>query len=175
MTVARFVDRGWHVNDFMGEILVVCPKCNGCARTFRVDRASKDPFAPRRLVCACGYTHAWASRQFTRNGGAPYDDYFGLPLWLQVRCSDGALWAYNREHLAMLQAFVQAKLRERRRDPALGWLNKSFLGRLPAWIKSAKNRDAILRRLHRLQAKLPIEDRAATSNLAARVRALEPT
>jgi len=59
-----------------------------------------------------------------------------------------------------MQAFVQAKLRERRRDPKLGWFNKSFVGRLPAWIKSAKNRDVILRRLERLHAMLPEDDRA---------------
>lgn len=83
------------------------------------------------------------------------DDYFGLPLWLQVAFPDGTLWAYNAEHLALLDAFVRAKLRERRMDPKLGWFNKSFAGRLPRWIQVGKNREALLRRLDQLKDRLP--------------------
>lgn len=161
MAGVKFLDSGAGLHDFSDEILVVCPTCDGCARTFRIDRASKDIFAPRRFVCSCGHTKDWATGSVggDKRASEPTDGYFGLPLWLRVRFSDGTLWAYNREHLAVMQAFVQAKLRERRRDPKFGWFNRSFLGRLPAWIKSAKNREVILRRLQRLHAMLPEDER----------------
>lgn len=165
MPAARFRDPHKQIYDFMSEILVVCPKCSACARTFRIEAESKDWFAPRRLVCrTCGYTKAWAERAITRRwrSSEPRDDYFALPLWLQVPFPDGTLWAYNAEHLALIEAFVRAKLRERRQDPRFGWFNGSFASRLPKWIQSGKNRDPILRRLARLDERLA----AATNDVS---------
>ncbi len=156
-SAVRFRDSGKQIYDFMSEILVVCPKCAACAQTFRIDAENKDWFAPRRLACgSCGYSKEWAERRIARHwrSSEPRDDYFELPLWLQVSFPDGTLWAYNRDHLELIEAFVTAKLRERRRDPKFGWFNGSIAGRLPKWIQSGKNRDAILRRIDRLKDKL---------------------
>lgn len=79
----------------------------------------------------------------------PVDPYFGYPLWLQISCCGKTLWAYNEAHLNVLKIYVGATLREGRgRHP---W---SMMTRLPQWIKSAKNRDAIMKALHRLEQKL---------------------
>jgi hypothetical protein len=59
------------------------------------------------------------------------------------------LWAYNAEHLNFLRRYVSAELRER-----LVMRNTSLASRLPKWIKSAKNRDAALKGLDRLDALL---------------------
>ncbi len=81
--------------------------------------------------------------------GKPIDPYFGFPLWLKVDCCDEILWAYNREHLNVLKSYVAAVQRQR------NFRNKwSMVTRLPQWIKSAKNRDKLLKCLDRLEAKL---------------------
>jgi hypothetical protein len=82
------------------------------------------------------------------------DDYFGLPLWLQIPCCGEVLWAYNERHLSLLEGFVAARLRERSRDERYGWSNRSLPSRLPPWIKSGKNREHVLKGLSRLRARL---------------------
>src|SRR5260370_39279346 len=69
----------------------------------------------------------------------PTDWYFQLPLWLQTPCAGEILWAFNSAHLSFLESYVPA--RDRRRLPNV---NRSAASRLPMWIKSAKNREAVL-------------------------------
>lgn len=80
-----------------------------------------------------------------------YDNYFGMPLLLTAKFKDKLFWAYNGEHLAELKAFIGAELRER---PEFGWSNSSMISRLPLWIKSAKNRDELLKVIDKLE-KIP--------------------
>lgn len=74
---------------------------------------------------------------------------FGLALALSepVACGKN-VWAYNRAHLAELKAFIRAKLRER--GPVA---NASLYSRLPAWMKSARNRDKVLKAISRIEAR----------------------
>src|SRR5262249_9129939 len=117
----RFADQGQRVYDFMDEILVVCPRCAGCARTFRLP-GRNDLLAPRRLACVCGYSKDWSGNTMDRpRRGAILDGYFGLPLWLQADCAGDTLWAFNAAHLDVIDAFVAAPLRTRARDPQHGW------------------------------------------------------
>lgn len=61
------------------------------------------------------------------------------------------VWAYNLEHLDLLRRFVAAWLRER--PPWYEHGRKmTYIGRLPAWIKRAKNRDEVLRAIDGLRA-----------------------
>jgi hypothetical protein len=61
------------------------------------------------------------------------------------------LWAYNLQHLDLIRRFVAADLRER-----APWYDHgrkmTLVARLPAWMKSAKNRDEVLRAVDRLRA-----------------------
>lgn len=77
------------------------------------------------------------------------DWYFRLPLWLQIECCGETLWAYNEKHLEFIERYVAAKLRVRTPNT-----NKSLASRLPQWIKSAKNRNEVLRACEKLKAKL---------------------
>ncbi len=78
------------------------------------------------------------------------DSDFGLPLFLQTPCRFGKIWAYNQDHLTELQAYVSATLRERTSSAG----NSSMISRLPDWIKSAKNRAMISKKLAKLQVEL---------------------
>lgn len=83
-----------------------------------------------------------------RNGNEAIDPHFGQPLLFVDEGRHGCLWAYNLNHLDELRRYVAATLRERSSDAG----NKSMASRLPAWVKSAKNRASILKRIERLAA-----------------------
>ena len=88
--------------------------------------------------------------------GASVDPYFHCDLWLRIACVGQELWAYNREHLAFLGAYVAAPLRERARETKQGWGYRNLLleSRLPKWVTSAKHRDAVLAGVAKLQRRL---------------------
>lgn len=156
----RFLDTGTRIYDFYEEFLVVCPKCGGQAKvvideteyaklpTRKLQKFRNKFFAPRKLICLnCLHRDQWKGTQILT--GAGVDWYFRLPLWLAVSCCGETLWAYNEKHLEMLENYVTARLRER---TVKG--RNSFLSKLPKWIKSAKNRDEILKAIGKLRGKL---------------------
>lgn len=164
-TSARFDAARAVVGDFGGEFLVECPRCDGCARV----RDRGPDAGARRVVLACsrcGHSAVWEPAHagtFTSSStswyprgaigvGAAVDWYFHLPLWLRAPCCGETLWAYNAAHLDFLEGFVGAALRERTRDPELGWSNRSMASRLPGWMQLAANRRAVLDCIARLRS-----------------------
>lgn len=156
----RFLDTGTKIYDFYEEFLVVCPKCEKLAKVI-IDEAEFEKlptrkllkfrsqyFGPRKLIClSCVHRDFWKGNQIVT--GTSVDWYFRLPLWLQISCCGETLWAYNLSHLEMLEDYVSAKLRERTKKG-----RSSFLSKLPNWLKSAKNRDEILKAIGKLRGKL---------------------
>ncbi|MEU2657233.1 hypothetical protein ABZ615_18125 [Streptomyces sp. NPDC007325] len=147
----RHHDHGTWLVRYTGGILVVCPRCGGRALVapppdaVRPDSLGHLVWAPRRLTCAgCG---ALAEHNGERQGngavgarpGGTEDPFFRRPLWLQTRCAGRILWAYDEEHVDALAAYVGARHRVRHSSPTL-----SMFARLPAWMKSAGNRDEVL-------------------------------
>jgi ribosomal protein S27AE len=131
-------------------VLVSCPKCGGMASVI--------PFGDDEVKCTCfkcGYAAKKSAngRSFHWYDETPTDGYFGFELWLKTSCVGHSLWAFHREHLEFLQAYVGATLRERCKDDEFGWSNSSFASRLPKWLKSAKNREPILKAIDELKAK----------------------
>ncbi len=161
----RVQDNDKTIYDFGYEFLVVCPRCS--LRAVVVDRGSHT--TPRiMLTCEhCGQVKHWEATTggilTARNPdvyqtgqvalGAPVDWYFHLPLWLQLPCCDETLWAYNKEHLQFIEAYVRAELRERTPTDN-GWSNNSLQSRLPTWIKRAKNRRTVLKCIAELKKRL---------------------
>lgn len=140
----RFQDLGASVYSFDREFLVRCPRCDRRAdvRVSEIDA---------RLTCThCGVSRSRTNRFYSVSVDAT-DWYFKLPLWLQAPCCGHVLWARNLEHLAFLEEFVEAKLRERP-NHAGGYRNKLLVSRLPLWIKSARNRDAVMAALAKLRS-----------------------
>ena len=145
MTRAVFDAHGQSILDLAGEFLVHCPRCSHCAS---VTVQSGQRFGPVRLLCvACGHLKDKDARQLVIREAV--DWYFGLPLWLQTPCHGRVLWAYNLRHLTFLEAYVRAGLRQDARGEG-SLRNGTLASRLPAWIKSAKNRDDVLCGLSRL-------------------------
>ncbi|GHB31956.1 hypothetical protein GCM10010377_22760 [Streptomyces viridiviolaceus] len=155
----RFRDPLSTLDDFTGSVLVRCPRCDRIARVQAVADtdagAGHALFAPRRLVCrACGHARTWRGRSVMFSGSSlavARDPYFRLPLWLQTDTRHGRLWAYDLPQLTLLRQFAAASLRERRPWHEHG-RKMTYVARLPAWVKSAKNRDEVLRAVDRMRA-----------------------
>ena len=60
------------------------------------------------------------------------------------------IWAYNQKHLLEIENYVRATLRERTTDR----FKMTMVEKLPDFIKSAKNRDEVLKALDRMKNKL---------------------
>ena len=156
-SVIRYADTGATIYGQLQEILVVCPRCRACAHvTVRLGAAPSLPgyFTDRRVICAaCGYVKEWNKRGigFNWNASLMRDCYFGLPLWLQTRCCGHVLWAYNRQHLHIIEQYIAAHLREHRADAKAGWRNSSLVNRLPEWMIVARHRQAVLHAIAKLK------------------------
>jgi hypothetical protein len=156
---SRFEDPKAHIFDFIKEILVYCPSCNGKGVVL------SEELSRARFVCeSCGKNRDWVSKkcqwviskrdvekdivQF----GISKDPFFKLPLFIQTRIGNDVLWAFNLSHLTLIKEYVGAKIRGRgRSDP---WIrNKSLVSRLPRFIQSSRNRDQILKAIKRLESK----------------------
>ncbi len=78
-----------------------------------------------------------------------FEPYFGLELWLKLPFKDKILWAYSRKHIKYLKDFIGASLREDDNRSKY-----SIVTNLPRWIKSAKNRKLVLKKLQTLEKML---------------------
>lgn len=119
---------------------VMCPRCNRYVGTDRTILRLK------RLHCSgCGWTKEPAAG---RPWAAPKRHRM-TRFWLEIDFRGKTLRAVNEQHLSFLEAYVAAGVRET--SP----FNSTIASRLPAWIKSGKNREDLLRALAKLRARLP--------------------
>lgn len=132
-------------------ILVRCPKCKHCASVrSREDVAGSMP-SRTLLRCSCTEcTHQW---RIELSGDIPGDPSNPeIPLWLQTRCRGNILWALNAEHLDDLEHLIKGRMRK------MTYAYTYFRPwRLPKWMIYAKNREAVLKGIQRLRAKLPVK------------------
>ena len=120
-----------------------CPDCNDWLGRAPVRFRSRQRTVEIR--CSCG---AVCSTKWTRASmllGQPVDPYFRLPLWFRADIQGRTLWAYNREHLSFLEAYVRADVRRR----AANW-NASLASRLPRWLKASGARRSVLSAIARM-------------------------
>lgn len=161
----QFKNQHRMLESFGYEFFVSCPNCNSKAKVTSLGEYS--PYITRikkRFLCShCGMTKEFVPKHncFNQskisygsnwndgyiNIGGEFDWYFGYPLYLQIACCGHTLWAYNLEHLEYIKNYVEAELREN------GTYYLSVESRLPYWIKSAKNRNAVLKAIAKLEQK----------------------
>ncbi|GAB3919698.1 hypothetical protein [Larkinella terrae] len=108
------------------ELIVSCPHCG----TSQTVKPKNDSYRLRYKNSGIG------------------DPVFNLPLWFQTEIKGDFFWAFNRDHLIEIRNYVSAKLRERQTPKYTTMVEK-----LPHFIKSAKNRDAILKAIEKLLRK----------------------
>lgn len=135
----RFSDKGELARDFSDYRIIKCPKCSKPVDFFEL-----------KVSCIhCGY-----HKEFKKMEGGFKLASISVELedYLKIPCCGEMLWALNLDHLNFLEKYVEAELRER-----IPNINKSVASRLPQWIKSAKNRDEILKCIRKLRKELSDE------------------
>ncbi|MBD3615456.1 MAG: hypothetical protein HUJ22_02710 [Gracilimonas sp.] len=134
-------------------VLVVCPKCEEQAYVLPDPKKSE---RSAKLVChKCGYSdRSDGSIQVYKWHDNPADSYFECDLWLQTNCLGYTLWAFSEKHLTLLEEYIEAGLRERTKDPEIGWRNASIFSRLPKWMTSSSNRNEVRKGLQKLRDRL---------------------
>ncbi len=140
----------------------VTGRCAATGRRFRVFVPKEKVRGPKKRV-RCPLCGEWTVGEVTpekpqapvyREVSKARDPYFGYPLYFQGEFRGRTVWALNREHLQYLIDYLSADLRAvpagfRERTGTM----RSQADRLPAFLKSAKNREGIVKLLARLQAK----------------------
>lgn len=133
-------------------------QCENCGKYYRVDieDMAKHHFPVLHVACPyCGATmpgevhktaQAFSYAAEIRNGKDPW---FGLELWFLASFQGKPVWALNREHLAYLIDYLSADLREK----TLGSPQRTQADHLPTFMKTAKNRERIVKLLRKLQEK----------------------
>ena len=105
--------------------------------------------ASDKVTCDnCHQTHEYELewRKYTKD--RTRDPYMGYELW-QAGVKGNVLWVYNQEHLSYIRDYVSAKLRD-----VDGRHKYSLIANLPQWIKDAKNRDTVVKKLNKLEQQL---------------------
>lgn len=153
----RFTDEGTTIYSLMaGEVLVECPSCGCCAihRPIVVSERTPDWFTPRRLTCSsCGLVRDWNETGIQRgwHESPARDDFFHAVLWIRGRCLGHELWAYNWDHLNLLERYVSAAHRTHVHSATTGWGNGSVVNRLPRWMTSSSNRETVLKAISKIR------------------------
>lgn len=146
--------------EFIDHIDVICPKCKAQALVLggQPYKAITEYETEVCFSCAsCGFALKYANTpKFTVNTNSkrqavtsrmliqnvPCDPFFGFDVWYQIETKHGLLWAYNQEHLTMIENYIADIHRTRN---VLLYKNNSIGSRLPQWIKNAKNRIYLLK------------------------------
>ncbi|MET4104823.1 endogenous inhibitor of DNA gyrase (YacG/DUF329 family) [Hymenobacter sp. UYP22] len=134
--------------------LVLKVYCNQCSHKIVVETSEvKQKKESIRVRCSeCGGVESYKPTYIAHTGYSyafdGVDPFFQLPLWYQASFKDELFWAYGPEHLLYLEQYIGARLRERNQR-----LYATMVERLPQFIKSAKNRDSLLKLLERMKLK----------------------
>ncbi|MDO4897406.1 MAG: hypothetical protein Q3971_08595 [Moraxella sp.] len=131
-------------------------RCYHCGTKYSIDEHHPKPAFVGRLrgfditktiTCQSCHRKNVVTLLFYKKSKHHLDDEFGMPLLLALPFKGHVFWAYNDKHLAELKTFIGADLRERTHMAG----NGSMISRLPLWIKSAKNRDELLKLIEKLE------------------------
>ena len=131
-------------------------KCLSCKRgrykfTQHYGRISQMPQQIKVECSFCLKTQIFDPSQFNMTkkmiNKIEHDPYLDCRLFLITPVRQGEICAFNPEHLEQLKTYISADLREK----STFCYNRSYFSRLPAWIKSARNRKEILKAILRLE------------------------
>lgn len=133
--------------------------CQHCRRHYRIGLKTVPPYKVINVTCLhCGHTMpgtvniSSAPAQLGHKIVRGREPFFGLELWFVTALQGQLVWALNREHLNWMIEFIGASLRVR----PCGCNNlpaplKTQSDHMPAFIKSARNRQRLVQLLTRLQ------------------------
>ncbi|MEP7197416.1 MAG: hypothetical protein ABI851_12920 [Saprospiraceae bacterium] len=131
-------------------------KCANCLESITkiIDGRKNIPSYVNIICPACKNTNKikenWEAYILKYNETGIIDPAFGLPLWYQEAVKENIIWAFNDQHLTEIKKYVTATLRERTTDK----FKMTMVERLPDFIKSAKNRDEVIKAIEKMEYKI---------------------
>ena len=143
--------------DVIGTAQQWCPHCATCGyRLLEIGlKAKASSNLPKTKLVSCPSCKQENNIDIQWNiyhhSNAATDPIFGCALWLQIPCCGNILWAYNEKHVSDLKSFIGSSLRDGRNR--CKW---SMVTRLPRWMIVAKNRDAVMKCIEKLETKIDI-------------------
>ena len=132
--------------------------CKNCGRYYSVDIEDQAKQYFHVLHVSCPYCGTIMPGEVHKTAEAfsyaaeiqdEREPYFGLELWFLTSYQGKLIWALNREHLAYLIDYISADLREK----PFNIPRKTQADHLPTFMKTAKNRNQIMKLLKKLQEK----------------------
>lgn len=125
-------------------------RCEACGENYQREAARNRGTIPQTQVFRCECCGATGTAKLSSWQGERgiCEPCYGIELRWQMPVGSEILWAYNREHLEFLEAYIGADLRQREPNR-----NASLASRLPKWIKNAKNREDLRKTIRQLLAK----------------------
>ncbi len=136
-------------------------KCKNCGKYYRIDitEKKKQHFPALHVACpSCGClmsgkVHKTAKALYgnVREINHGFEPVFGFELWFLTYLDDKPIWALNHEHLVYLINYLSATLREK--PVATFQIMRTQADHLPTFMKTAKNRDRIIKLLKQIQQK----------------------
>lgn len=131
-------------------------KCHHCLEFLDLTVINGHKSIPSYVNITCKYCKTinkinenWESYIEKYHDSGIIDPAFGLHLWYQDTVKGDILWAYNLRHITEIKNYVRATLRERTTDK----FKMTMVEKLPDFIKTAKNRDEVLKVLQRMLEK----------------------
>lgn len=132
--------------------------CEVCERWFNEQVTDQKQQTQKAVRIAC--PHCSAVNQVVLRKALTYtgcysdfrnerDPVFQLELYYLDYFRGKPVWAANREHLSYLISYISAELREK----PTAVIKRTASHSLPKYMKDAKNREAIVKLLHKLQCK----------------------
>lgn len=144
----RFQDANKRITEFQNEVWVKCSSCSQKA----IAKAGYETKKARLFCPGCGYNKELSTETTVLgvkgNLQLAANRYFNAALWLQHPFRNEIFWAYNAAHLAYLEQYIAATLREHKDRSHFTLLEK-----LPKFYGEAKNRNALLKIIQKLKVK----------------------
>ncbi|MFN8280415.1 MAG: hypothetical protein U0V49_09040 [Saprospiraceae bacterium] len=150
------------LNEFVREILVVCPSCSQLAL---VSSGNFQEFKAKNEGLGLSYKYCGFSRRLEpierrqspaqKNGfilrfGKAINPFFHAELWLLTNYRSRTLWAYKMELLDFISRIISSDLRERHHA---GRTIRGIGSRLLKWILAANARKELLNLINKLRNK----------------------
>jgi hypothetical protein len=147
MALPKFIDEQKKLSDFGTEVWAECPACAQKAIATRNDEKRE-----ARILCtSCGYNKVISTAiEGTKDGKYIVNAhaYFGVQLWLKAPYKNEIFFALNGEHLAYLESYIGAGIRENKDRKFFTLVEK-----LPKFMQVASNRESLLKLIEKLRKK----------------------
>lgn len=126
------------------------PYCSNCFEKydFESQQLKEKPEKYKAKCPHCNFQEEWKPKikevlqKSEAVNGLVKEQYYDLPLWFQKEVNGEVLWGYNQDHIAYMEKYIKANLRERNNK---GSSNGTMISRLPKFVKEAKNREKLLK------------------------------